>query len=150
MTKKIDDQNYISKLYSIYFENILKMYSYTAEKLQDFISSLDRPSLEKSIVYQNYMNSQNKINFDKVCEAVRVCDILDIKGSIYGVLNLLWIKNIDSAFLSYDLIHNQILIETCRKQFNRPHGSIVSDTDKLNMIYDSITVFILYELGTRA
>ncbi len=161
-SKKIDDQNQFSKLYSIYFENISRLYSYLSKKLFDNIPADNVFPSRTYPLYENYLKSKKHNNFTKICYLAYLCTMFGIEDNLFKVLDLLWIKNIESVSLMYkNELENVILykMEYERRTHSAPKLypdiSQLKTTNKhreynndiLNKIHDGINYFILMEKG---
>jgi hypothetical protein len=104
LPKKIESHSHVTKLYSVFFGGLMNMYSCVSKEMHDVIPAYDLSSLKNSILYRSYSKLKNDYSsFSKVFHLVRICRVLDIEDSLYGVLDLLWDKNTESADFVYDL-----------------------------------------------
>ncbi len=161
-SKKIDDQNHFSKLYSIYFENLSRLYSYLSKKLFDKIPPDNVFPSRTYQLYENYLKSKRHSNFTKACYLAYLCTLFGIEDNLYKLLDLLWIRSTESVSLMYkNELENVFLY---KMEYERrlqsapylyPHTSQLKTSNKhheynndtLNKIHDGINYFILMEKG---
>jgi hypothetical protein len=143
LPKKIDDQNIVIKLYSIYFENIYKMYISVSKELQYYILPYNLSSIKESTLYQSYMESKNENCFSKVFRLVRICRVFNIEKELYDVLDSAWIKNMDTAILLYKVDHDSSFYAVIQSNLNKQFKENIDKNNGLlnklhNYIDDSI------------
>ena len=104
--QKIENQKLINKLYSWYFENLSKVYSFLLTELSNTLSS----SGNIAMFVKSQMNVGNFENerpgLYPVYRTVRICRIIGIEEQLFNVLHELWIRNEKSASLLYALNDN--------------------------------------------
>lgn len=160
LSKKIDDQKYLSKIQAIYFGNISKMYSYISNKFSNIFFTIE-PS-KGNFPYEDYIRSKKYNNFAKVCYLAYLCTFFGIENKLYQVLDYLWIKRIESISLMYSSeleskLYADLIEHERRKSFPwvYPHISDLDTSNKqheielLNRIHNSINYFILLDKGLK-
>jgi DNA-binding Lrp family transcriptional regulator len=159
LPKKTPSSTHVSKLYSKYFESLNKMYLQASLKLSDAKVTLHDTSSEY-FRYAAYLESKEQSGFRKACYLVYLCYRYDIAKEMYRVLDLLWIKNIESVslmynrwyleglFLDYDRdrqskfdIHYVSKLEELRKNNNH----LAYNNEMLNKIHKAINLYIVLE-----
>ncbi len=98
-----ENKNIITRLYSLYFENLSKMYSVVLEELGNIIpNSSDIAAKIKSRMYKGHFESERPELFP-IYRTARMCRNNEIEKELYYVLDQLWIRNEDSCKLLYSL-----------------------------------------------
>lgn len=107
LPRKIEEKNFITKLYFLYFENLSKIYSSILLELGDnFLDIADLSTVVKSNLYQyDFVGEHPGLN--PVYRTARLCRIIGIEEDLYKVLDLLWIKNEECCTLLYTLNEEQ-------------------------------------------
>lgn len=162
LPKKIDDQNHISKLNLIYFENISRMYSYLSKELRTLLPDNESSPSTMDFPEEFYLKSKRYNNFTKACYISYLCAIFGIEDELYNVLDLLWIRNVETVSLMYasDLEYvftEKELFEMNYKtslssvhhmsQLKASNKHLVYNNDMLNKMHDAINSFILTGRG---
>jgi hypothetical protein len=162
LSKKVNDQNQISKIFSIYFENISMIYSHLSIKLYNILPENSFFYSRSNPPHQLYLYSKIYHNFTRVCHLAYLCNIFGIEDSLYKVLDLLWIKNIESVSLMYnDELEHIISQYRFEESRSSPHSHLFHNFSKLktsnnhyahkndilNKIHDGLNYFILMDKG---
>ncbi len=159
LPKKIEDNSICIKLYTCYFENMIKMYSYISKKLNPiFPTSIGNFLPMSSNPYENYLESKKYYNFEKVCYVSYLCMIFDIEGNLYEVLDFLWIRYLESVSLMYEsdidymlgMDENHInfmynLNEDYIQKLKGINKHYAYNNDMLNKIHNGVNHYILYD-----
>lgn len=161
LNKKID-KSYLPKIYPNYFEIINKMYLYVSEGPRDDVLYYKNGSSHDSYLYQDYLESKKYSNFIKVSYLAYLCTIFGIEENLYKVLDLLWVKNVDTVSLMYynDLekiffrynnhknrssIHPYLYHNV--SQLKKYDEHYMYNNDILNKIHEGLNYFIVMDEG---
>jgi hypothetical protein len=162
LPKKIIPSIHHTKLYSSYFERLNNMYSYLSSELSwpttDNINSFSERSQHLS-----YLKTKKYSTFEKVCYLVYVCYFYGIENNLYKILDLLWLKNIESVGLMYDDWDLQYLFSEYRRRspllktdpnynsrlewVKKSDDYLLYRNNMLNKIHDAINCYILLDEG---
>ncbi len=110
--------------------------------------------------YEAYLHSKEYPSFKKACYLAYLCYLYNIADSMYKVLDLLWIKNIESVSLIYDRWYMESLfLEYDGSNFIKTYPVYVSQMEQLrkydkhlqyanktiNKIHEGINCYIVLE-----
>lgn len=116
---EIKNPEVIKKLSAIYFESLLKMYSFAAREMHWLDDIQNIVDIKKSPIYQSYIELEKSRQILKVSLVAEKCKLFDIQDNLYKVLDLLWIKNIKFIGLVYELDFFSSIYKRLLKRLNK-------------------------------
>ena len=160
--KKIDANDF-PRLYLHYFKIINKMYLQILGLMPENVLLNKNISFEPPPIYKHYLASKKYGNFIKVGYLAYLCTFFGIDEVLYRLLDLLWIKNIDTVSFMYNedlkdifddyeyretsvLFAHQVMF--CDKtKLKRYDGHDDYDNEMLNKLHEGLECFILMGKG---
>lgn len=142
LPEKVNRNDQIRKLNSIYFQYISQMYTLISEELNDYIPKQNLGLFNGSIHYHLLISIQDRPTIDKLCLLINDCYAFTLQKELFDILHFIWEKNIDIAYDQYGRYF---------KGFNTTYTDKIEksymeiDDPKLSAIYKSISIFLNLE-----
>ncbi len=124
-----DTQKQITKLYAIYFDYLMQMYSYTDKEFRG-IAIRKISDIKKTELYQSYFETKAITPFAKICNVTRASRALNIQDNLFKLLDLVWKSNVETANLLYSPIGDETFVMVCK-------GILILNDDNFNYNDDS-------------
>ncbi|HET6590449.1 MAG TPA: hypothetical protein VFG45_09815 [Candidatus Nitrosocosmicus sp.] len=97
LPKLLSKQEHITKLYSIYFSWVGRIYSLLACQLKNFIPNYSIETFNESIICNRYLDSKNQTQNWKVIRAVAASQEMSLSDSVFKILEFVWKNNPEIA-----------------------------------------------------
>lgn len=141
---KIKNHNIIDRLFSTYNEMVSRMYSFTSQEMNDYDRINDLTTISESLAYKSYIDSDTHYGFGLVKYLVRKCKVLNIEDALFGILDLLWVKNKGFLNLVYELdIPSEGIYEKYLSQLNKTYDDYVYSHNDLKKIHIQLDYYLL-------